>query len=299
VNKIDRRALLSLWIQPSSSTEQDRQNRAERMIRNAIEAHTAFADTDYCIYAKGSYANNTNVRIDSDVDIVVECQECIYYDYGSSVAPSSSVSDPYSGQWTPVRWRAEVAAAIINYFGKSGVDGSGAVALVVSEVPGSRPSADVVPSFAFRRYWSSDRSRYSVGSKVFTTSGAQIVNWPQQQLENGREKNDQTGRRYKNYVRALKNAENYLARNGTITMKPSYLMECLVWNVDNETLCAGDLDDGFRDTLLWLWQHLEMYVQKEWLEPNMLKYLFGAKQKWTVKDAKDLVLATWNHFGYT
>lgn len=298
MNKTDRRALLSLWTQPSSSTEQDRQNRAERMIRNAIEAHAAFADTDYCIYAKGSYANNTNVRIDSDVDIVVECQECIYYDYGSGVTPSLGVSSAYSGQWTPTRWRAEVAAAIINHFGKSGVDGSGAVALVVSEVPGSRPSTDVVPSFTFRRYWSSDRARYSVGSKVFTTSGAQIVNWPQQQLENGREKNDQTGRRYKNYVRALKNAENYLAGDGTITMKPSYLMECLVWNVDNETLCVGDLDDGFRDTLLWLWQHLEMYVQKEWLEPNMRKYLFGAKQKWTVEDAKDLVLATLNHFGY-
>lgn len=39
------------------------------MIREAINAHDAFKGSAYSIYAKGSYANNTNVKSDSDVDI--------------------------------------------------------------------------------------------------------------------------------------------------------------------------------------------------------------------------------------
>lgn len=73
-------------MQPSSSSEQDRQERAQRMIREAIETHAPFEGVAIDVYAKGSYANNTNVRLDSDVDIVVECRECMFYDYAENVS---------------------------------------------------------------------------------------------------------------------------------------------------------------------------------------------------------------------
>jgi hypothetical protein len=299
VNKAERTELLSRWIQPSSPTEQDRQDRAERMIRDALGAHKALSGTDYRIYAKGSYANNTNVRIDSDVDIVVECRECFYPEYAQDAIPTADSTTSYKGPWTPARWREEVVAAITAYFGRASVDSTGPIALVISEVVGSRPSADVVPSFHFRKYRSGDRAQYSDGTAVFRTSGERIINWPQQQLENGRRKNEETGRRYKNYVRALKNAENYLAATGVITEKPSYLMECLVWNVPNKTLCHEDLDGGFKNMLVWLWGHLtNEYIHENWFEPNRLKYAFGDGQKWTVNDAKELVQVTCNYFGY-
>ena len=95
------------------------------------------------------------------------------------------------------------------------------------------------------------------GSCVWPKTGlTKIVNWPDQQLANGRAKNQRTGQRYKNYVRALKNAENVLVKAGTIKAKPSYLMECLVWNVADSTLKSGTLDVGFRATLVELWQGL-------------------------------------------
>lgn len=144
----------------------------------------------------------------------------------------------------------------MNRFGVSSVDATGSIALVVKEQPGSRPSADVVPSFEYRLYWTADRTRSDEGSAVFSRQGKKIVNWPAQQLENGRRKNDATGRRYKNFVRVLKNAENYLVKSGTFSEKPSYLMECLVWNVPDTTLTLGDVDDAFRSTLQWLWGSL-------------------------------------------
>jgi tRNA nucleotidyltransferase (CCA-adding enzyme) len=71
---------LAGWTGPSSDTEQDKQERTERMIREAVQAHPAFKGYAFNVYAKGSYANNTNVRADSDVDIAVQCQEVFYWE---------------------------------------------------------------------------------------------------------------------------------------------------------------------------------------------------------------------------
>lgn len=294
-----RRDLLSSWIQPSSQDEQDRQDRAERMIRDAVKRHAPFAGTAIEVYAKGSYANNTNVRNDSDVDIVVECHDCMYYDYAPGVTPGTATAGAYAGPWAPDAWRRAVTTAIVDCFGSSDVDTSGSVALVVAAKAGSRPSADVVPSYHYREYWAGDRSRWDDGSAVYKADGGRIINWPQQQLDNGRAKNNATGKRYKNYARALKNAENYLAEHETITAKPSYLMECLAWNVPDATLKTGDLDAGFRATLAWLWNHLtDDYTYEDWEEPNKLKYLFWSGQKWTLDDAKQVVLGTWRLLDY-
>ncbi len=296
----DRTQLLSNWIKPSSGDEQTQQDRAERMIKKAIDAHPAFDDTSIAVYAKGSYANNTNVRRDSDVDVVVENRDCWYYDYfPSDIRPSTNTFSAYTGPWTPALWRAEVTKAVTNCFGSSDVDTSGQVALEIAAVAGTRPSADVVPSFAYQCYFSADHSNAEQGSKVFKKSGEAIINWPEQQLRNGRAKNTATGGRYKDFVRALKNAENRLVKHGLITAMPSYFMECLVWNVPNQTLRTSGLDNGFRATLVWLWEHLsDQFDYEQWDEPNGRKYLFHSSQKWTRDDAKSLVLATWQWMDY-
>jgi tRNA nucleotidyltransferase (CCA-adding enzyme) len=66
---------LSGWTGPSSETEQDKQERTERMIRQAVDNHPAFKNCSPSVFAKGSYANNTNVKLDSGVDIAVQCHE--------------------------------------------------------------------------------------------------------------------------------------------------------------------------------------------------------------------------------
>lgn len=122
------------------------------------------------------------------------------------------------------------------------------------------------------------------------------MNWPAQQLTNGRTKNTATGGRYKNFARALKNAENTLVKNGTIDKLPSYFMECLTWNVANDTLRKGnDLSIGFRATLYELWDALDNDKTNECTEPNDIKYLFRSGQSWTPAEAKKLVLKTWNY----
>lgn len=296
----DRNALLSRWIKPSSDDEKTQQDRAERLVRLAIKESASFDGSDIRIYTKGSYPNNTNVRRDSDVDVVVEMNDCLYSAPKAGVTLLPKTTSSYRGIWTPSVWRATVKSALVAYFGASSVDSTGKVAINITAVPGSRPSADVVPSFAYRRYDNADRSDYEDGSTVFQTDNVtQIVNWPQQQLVNGRSLNMTTGGRYKNFVRALKNAENVLSAAGTIKDLPSYFMECLVYNVPAATLSAGDLASGFKATLAHLYQALDSSTAyQEWVEPNRMKWLFRGHQKWTVDDAKLLVLATWRHLGY-
>lgn len=300
----ERRALLDRWMSRSSASEDERMDRAERMVKNAIDAHPAFDGyrSSITVYAKGSYANQTNVRADSDVDVVVENRDLYYYLYNPwNIAPAPDPNaSPYTGRWDDKdEWRAEVTKALQNAFGN--VDTSGKVALTIAEVPGSRPSADVVPAFELRRFDASDRSVVHYGSRVFSTDGKAINNFPAQQKSNGIEKDRLTSGRYKKYVRALKSAENYLADSGIISDLPSYFMECLVWNVPNHVISSGyALDDGFRATLLYLVTHLvdDHFDKDEWEEPNGLKWLFPDGSKWSSDDGLLLTWRTWEHLGY-
>jgi hypothetical protein len=279
--------------------------RAERMVTAAIDAHPAFNGyrSSIKIYAKGSYANKTNVRADSDVDVVVENQHVIYYDYfPASSAPSPDPNArPYTGRWDdPDEWREQVRLAMVNKFGISDVDSSGEVAITISEVVGSRPSADVVPSFDYVRYDSPDRGIAHGGSRVFKRTGGYVDNFPDQQKANGIAKDRNTGGRYKKYVRALKNAENLLSDQGVIDELPSYFMECLVWNVPDSHINAGNtLDQGFQSTLAYVFNNLlpAAFDYDEWAEPNDLKYLFCG-DKWSREDGFKLVDATWDLLGY-
>lgn len=208
-----------------------------------------------------------------------------------------------SGRWNnPDDWREEVAAALRAGFGTGDVETDAEVALTVCEVPGSRPSADVVPSFLYHRYDSADRGYPQVGSRVFKRSYGYIDNFPNQQLTNGRTKDAATSGRYKKYVRALKNAENHLASEGIIDELPSYFMECLVWNVPNGVLTTGyTLDDGFRAALSFLMGNLhdDRYLDTAWDEPSQLKYLFRGQSKWSPEDGLFLAFRTWRYLGYS
>jgi hypothetical protein len=293
----DRAALLASWIKPSSDGEKTQQDRAVRMVQQAVDAHSAFNGYDVRVYPKGSYPNETNVRRDSDVDVVVQCNEVVYFDHergGNDRRPSS----PYNGPWTPEKWRYEVTKAATNAFGVESVD-LGNIAIDVAEVPGSRPSIDIVPSFLYYAYQDGLTDPHE-GSCVFPRSGAKIINWPQQQLDNGRTKNVRTGRRYKNYVRALKNAENTLVKEGVIQACASYFVECLVWNVRNSTLQSGDLGFGFRATLSELHAGLSNFATySDYAEPNELKWLFrGVTTPGTPKQGLELVGETWKYLGY-
>src|SRR4051794_17309440 len=64
-----RFAKLARWTNPPSEAELERLERARRMVTRAVQQHPQFAGLGLSVKAKGSWANNTNVSRDSDVDI--------------------------------------------------------------------------------------------------------------------------------------------------------------------------------------------------------------------------------------
>jgi tRNA nucleotidyltransferase (CCA-adding enzyme) len=71
---------LAYWASSPSQTEQDKAERAERAIRNAIAASPTLSSRNVTAFAQGSYRNRTNVRAHSDVDVCVRCTDTYLYD---------------------------------------------------------------------------------------------------------------------------------------------------------------------------------------------------------------------------
>ncbi len=288
---------LAGWTGPSSDTEQDKQQRTERMVCEAIQNHAPFADCRITVYAKGSYANNTNVRADSDVDIAVQCHEVEYWE---EEAPGAHPpGEAYSGMWTPAKLRMEVGAALRSAF-PSQVDDSGTTAFGVRS-SSARVEADVVPCFDYRYYFASGGSRE--GTKVFRKNGGHFENYPAQQLVNGNRKNTRTNTIYKKTVRVLKRVENAMVADGVHRAVPSFFIECLVYNCPDAIFTRYTWTERVRGILVHIWDGLEGTEPSEesarWLEANECKYLFHANQKWTRTDGRDFAKAAWNHLGYT
>lgn len=283
------------WTGPSSTTEQDKQDRTERKIREAIKAHKAFEGCSLSVYAKGSYANNTNVRADSDVDIAVQCSDAMYWVEASPGVKAAG--SPYIGPWTPERLRAEVKAALVAKF-PGQVDPSGSTALRIHS-SSARVDADVVPCFDYRFYFES--GNYRDGSRVFKTNGATLINYPEQQRVNGIEKNNRTNRHFKQAVRVMKRLENAMVAEGVHKEVPSFFVECLVDNVPDAILMRSTWTDTAKGIISHVFHELDGPEPKEepgrWLEVNECKFLFAPGQPWTRQDARAFTKAGWNYLG--
>jgi hypothetical protein len=289
---------LTSWTKPSSDSEKDKQERTERMIRQAIDAHEPFAKCQLSVYAKGSYPNNTNVRTDSDVDIAVECTEVFYWEDAEQGIYKSSNSNPYMGIWTPQKLRDELVAALNKKF-PGQVDTSGSTAIQINS-SSARVDADVVPCFSYRYYLSS--SSYQQGTKLFTKAGKDIVNYPAQQLQNGRNKNNRTNSAYKKAVRILKRVENAMVDDEVHPDLPSYFIECLAYNCSDRVFDHTTWTDRVRDMLVYIWDGLQGEEPSDssvrWLEVNECFYLFHSTQKWTRSDGREFAQTAWNYLGY-
>jgi hypothetical protein len=284
---------LSGWTGPSSDAEKDKQDRTERMIREAIDAHEPFDNCSLKVFAKGSYANNTNVRSDSDVDIAVKCTDVLYWK--ESEKGDRTPGKLYEGIWTPAKLRAELVTAMNTKF-PGQVDSSGSTAIQINS-SSSRVDADAVPCFSYCYYM-----KYGTrdGTKIFKTDGSSIVNYPVQQMENGTAKNKATGYAYKKGARLLKRIENVMAADGTFRELPSFFMECLAYNCPDHVFSLSTWTERLRTMLFYIWDNLQGDEPDEgrWLEVNECFFLFHTDQKWTREDGREFAKAAWNYFGF-
>jgi hypothetical protein len=283
------------WASPPSQTEQTKCDNTLGIIRNAVNADRTLSQRNISVLAQGSYRNHTNVRADSDVDICVLCRDTFYYDL-----PDGMTSQDFSigpATYLYPAYKDDLENALVSYLGRSAIT-RGNKAFDIHENT-YRVDADVVACFDY--HWYLKNRTYLEGTSFLTDQGVKTINWPEQNYANSNKKNDATERRFKALVRIMKNLRNAMADNGSSVAKnmPSYLIECLIWNVPNEGFGHSNYADDVRYVLVHLYNKtVKPEDCNEWGEINELKYLFRPPQSWTLKQANDFLVAAWNYVGF-
>jgi predicted nucleotidyltransferase len=251
-------------IGPASATEEQDRDRTEKRIRDAIATDSRLQG-NVRVFVKGSYANNTNIRQDSDVDIAVEWKRWSYIEKVNDASPYTwnqlGVQTCDEGP-LPSEYRRWVEEALVAAFGAT-IVAPGNNAIVVNS--GSTTlDADVVPCFRLNRYSQPGLSP-SEGNRLYPKSGDAVSNWPDQHKANGTSKNQTTQKRYKQLVRALKRLENDMIATDRLTEAlPSYFVECLLYNVKNATFGSGSYKSTAEAILAEIWHAIRNGEHNDW-----------------------------------
>lgn len=282
------------WAKPPGETEQAKCDNAERAVKKAIDADKGLAGRGVTTFRHGSYNNRTNVRIDSDVDVGVLYSDTIFFDLPQGMqAADFNLTVPASYQYST--YKNDVERALESYLGNESLT-RGNKAFGVHENT-YRVDADVVACFEYRRYYNT--GTYRRGVAFNTDRGARIINYPQQNYDNGVAKNNATDRRFKSVVRILKRLQGAMEEDGIGSDIPGFLIECLVWNVPNEGFGHDTVTADVQWTLAHLFNNTRKEVDcKEWTEINEYKYLFHLSQPWKMEVAHNFASAAWDYIGF-
>lgn len=207
---------------------------------------------------QGSYAHDTNVYGDSDVDVIVRYGNTFHSNKDQLPADQYALHEQHYStaayQWADLR--RDVIAALNSYYGAANVDTTGKKSLKVLPASG-RLRLDVVPATEYRKYGyfysPSSHSREDGIAFYNNATNALIVNYPDQHYANAVAKHGATGDRYKGLVRTFKNMRSYLVDRGHLTKEeaPSYFIQGMVYNVP-DGLFVADRSNTTLEALRWL-----------------------------------------------
>lgn len=295
----DWETVLRSWSNPPSNSEEQRCENADRMVRDAITKFGGFQTRKVDTIPQGSYNNNTNVRLNSDVDICVRSTDTFFYELPQGMTKEQSGISEATYHYP--QFKNEVETALVDKFGRTAVK-RGNKAFDIDENT-YHIAIDIVACFEYRYYYKNSNNTldYISGVKFISDDGRETINYPRQHHEKGVSKNNATNYRFKYMVRGLKRLRNEMADNGVTAAKtiPSYLIECLVWNCPNTSFCHTTYLDDMKSILAYSYDSTRSQEQcKGWCEINDIKYLFHWTQPWTQNQAHDFLSAAWDYIGF-
>ncbi|MBF8964052.1 nucleotidyltransferase [Pontibacter sp. FD36] len=287
---------LNNWRKPPSDSEETKLVNAHKMVKDAIDACDNLRNMSIRVFGQGSYANDTNVKLNSDIDINVRYEDAFFYDLPTGKTNSDfALNSPAT--YTYSEFKDAVETALVNKFGRSSVTRNDKC--ITIEANTYRVEADVVPTFLLRRY-SADGS-FVEGVKFISDSGKEIRNYPLQHIENGILKNSETQRRFKRLTRLYRRVRYSMMDDGIDVSDniTSFLLECLVWNVPNNIFNDYPTwTERLRQSIIHLYNSTKDDAScEEWGEVSELLYLFVGK-KWSRQDVNTYLIQMWNYLEF-
>ena len=289
-------SVLQSWTSPLSQTEEQRVENTVRRIREAVTSYFKLSDCSMSIFAQGSYANNTNVRQNSDVDICIMSTSTVFCNYVEGKTDKDYGYTP--GTISFYDYKAYIIEALKNKFGAAAITiGNKCVNIKANSY---HVNADVVPAFQYRDFKiinSINPQKYIEGIKYLSSTGEQVINYPKDHIENGKQKNIDTNHEYKKLVRIMKHIRNEMVDKGIVNGDKitSFLIECLIWNLPNDIITNSNTWAGtVQKSIAYLWNKINDNQHKEWGEVSERLYLFHSNRKWTAEETKSFLSDMYN-----
>lgn len=274
---------LQLWATPPTR-DNDKSASTYAIIKPILEKR--FGDK-VKIFLQWSYANSTNIRKDSDIDIVI-CYQNSYFAEISSL--SDSDKELYNKNRTDAtylfsQFKNDVQICLEEVFWKPPYTERIDKCIRVFW-KWIRVDADIVPSFVLKMFKTYNTTT-AEWIKLISDKWESIISFPKQHLENGEQKNIQTNKKYKDCVRILKNCKKELIEKRIISedLISSFFIECLVWNVPNTYFQKYWYIETIKSVLVKIYEDMKNEtIWKKYTEVNNIYYLIQPSRTKITKD---------------
>lgn len=288
---------LAVWAKAPSETEESKCQNAVSSVTSAIRKKFG---QEVEIFLQGSYKNRTNIKKDSDVDIVV-LHTGYYFPSDSFLSPEDK--QIYWNNFKPSvysyeNFKNELNEVLVSQFGLNAIERKDKCIRIAGN--SYRVDSDVVPAFEYHRL-KTHNTTGAVGIGLETDNGIIIDSYPNHHYQNGVTKNQETKEKYKSVVRILKNVRNELADKSVIKIEqmPSFLIECLAWNVyPHHHFDKYSLKDTTKSVISFVWNDMKEYEKHyKYAEVSDLKWLFRGASEHKPEQAFSFMQHAWNFIG--
>ncbi|HXG27940.1 MAG TPA: nucleotidyltransferase [Nevskiales bacterium] len=264
-------------------------------IRDALQADATLSVRNFDVFLQGSYRNSTNIRGDSDVDVVVRLNETYMPDYSLLDAYTKGIVEGHSSPatYTLADFRRDVSSTIRRAFPNHNIT-EGGKSIKIPRTTNNIP-ADVVPCLEYRLYYKTQSGAVDYASGIWLRDvqrNHEVTSFPTQSYENGVAKHGRTSNWYKPTVRIFKNARGWMEDNGLIGSgaASSHAIECLLYNVPDQQFGSSH-SDTFVNVVNWLSSAdltnfvcqngiQRLFSDGRWTEANARAFIAGLIQMW-------------------
>jgi hypothetical protein len=281
---IPEQQLVTWSHQPAPGPSRDTYAAVKKVLEDGA---APFADEDPNIFLQGSYANDTNVARDSDVDVVcfitgTFASDAVYLSAEQYAAFERE--HPGTAAYSYKQYKSDVTTWLQKKYG-NGVR-AGYKAIYIPAVQ-NRRECDVLPAIEYRYYFSyksSAEQSYARGICFYLSDGTQVVNFPKQHLDNCTTKHHATNSWFKRTVRVYKNMRNNMIDRNLLAdgVAPSYFVEGMLHNVPDDKFGTS-----FDDTFVATFNYIINADRSGWKCANRIHSLFGNTQTaWSASDCQ-------------
>lgn len=252
---------LEIYSKPGSLTNSKNMYKTlKNFFNNNLEAKTD-------IYLQGSYANHTNIRGDSDVDIILEFTSIFSHNINEfSQEEQEDFNNQYQDAEHSINYYKNQVRRLLNESNYTFIEKDKCFKIT----EGTAINADIVVCSSYKKF--TEYPKCIEG--ILIPSNPKTISFPKLYKEKLSSKNTETNKNYKSMVRIFKNIFNYINTNSTekYANLSSHIIESVLYNVPNDYFKDSNLLERFTSILDYL-NSYENY--SEMLTPDEQETVIG------------------------